>query len=163
MLKSLVWLTVTGSMLLVVEIACGADGGCNGNYDCAPCCWFHHCKHCCKCPSSCEAPREAPREAPVAPRAAIVESMPVFQMTPGVIAMPMMMAARQATFEQPREQTCSTSKDRLDALETTVSALDLRMRTIQRSVEIQTRILEEMKAEGRFPQRYLPPSGVVTP
>jgi len=160
MLKSLVWLTVSGSMLLVVEIACGADTGCGGKHDCAPVCWFHHCKHCCEC----QCPeREAPRAAPVAPRAAIVESMPVFQMTPGVIAMPMMMAARQATFEQPREQTCSTSKDRLDALETTVSALDLRMRTIQRSVEIQTRILEEMKAEGRFPQRYLPPGGVVTP
>jgi hypothetical protein len=94
--------------------------------------------------------------------------MPVFQMTPGVIAMPMMMAgvARQASFEQPRapaEQTCSNSKDRLDALETQVEALNLRMKTIQRSVEIQTRILEEMKAEGRFPQRYLPPHDVVAP
>jgi hypothetical protein len=37
------------------------------------------------------------------------------------------------------------------------------MMTIQRSVEIQTRILEELKAEGRFPQRYLPPSGVIAP
>jgi hypothetical protein len=94
--------------------------------------------------------------------------MPVFQMTPGVIAMPMMMAgvSRQASFEQPRsapEPTCSTSKDRLDALETQVGALNLRMMTIQRSMEIQTRILEEMKAEGRFPQRYLPPAGVIAP
>lgn len=90
--------------------------------------------------------------------------MPVYTMSPSFVAMPMIYAAgaRQMSFEDNRsrsEPNCSTSKDRLDALEVQVEALNTRMKVIQRSVEIQTRILEEMKAEGRFPQRYLGKDG----
>jgi hypothetical protein len=87
--------------------------------------------------------------------------MPVFQLTPGVVTMPMMMAgfgAAQRSAETPRsERACSTSKDRMDELEAQVDALNLRMKTIQRSMEIQVRLLEEMKAEGKLPSRYAPP------
>ena len=118
------------------------------------CCKHHGC-YCCPAPE----PREAPRAA-YAPRAAVVDSMPVFQVTPGVVAMPMMMAgfARQVPEERPRStpKECDQAHDRIDQLEQKVDALDLRMQTIMRSVEIQTRILEEMKAERVFPKRYLP-------
>jgi hypothetical protein len=98
----------------------------------------------------------------------IVDSMPVFQMTPGVVAMPMMMAAptRAISFdtrslETPRdlpqsraaETSCASSKGRLDELEMQVDALNLRMKTIQRSVELQTRILEEIRTELPRKQR----------
>lgn len=117
------------------------------------CCKHHH--GCCCCQES--QSRDVPR-APFAPRAAVVDSMPVFQMTPGVVAMPMMMAGFARSLpEQPRSapQECDNACQRIDQLEQKVDALDLRMQTIMRSVEIQTRILEEMKAEKMFPKRYL--------
>ena len=90
--------------------------------------------------------------------------MPVFQMTPGVMAMPMMMAgfptaSRAVSFDNTRdlprapEQSCASSKGRLDELEMQVDALNLRMKTIQRSVELQTRILEEIRTELPRKQR----------
>jgi len=89
----------------------------------------------------------------------------MFNATPGVFAMPMMMpmAVQPTSFQTKElkspEQTCSTSSSRFVEIEDRVNALDLRMRTIQRAVEIQTRILEEMKEEGRFPSRYLSQPG----
>ena len=84
-----------------------------------------------------------------------------------IMAMPMMVggftSARAVSFvpEETRslapraaERSCAGSSDRLDLLEQQVDALNLRMKTIQRAVEIQTRILEEMKAEGNFPKKF---------
>ena len=96
----------------------------------------------------------------------MVESLPMFNATPGVFSMPMMMpmSIQQASFQQPRaaEPTCSSSGSRMSDVEERVNALDVRMRTIQRAVEIQTRILEEMKEENIFPKRYLQGSGTET-
>ncbi len=85
----------------------------------------------------------------------------MFNATPGVFSMPMMMpmAIQPTSFQQPKalEQSCSSSSGsngRITDIEDRVNALDLRMRTIQRAVEIQTLILEEMKAEGNFPSRF---------
>lgn len=161
-------LAIAGLLLSTAAPAKAFHGhgyGCGCESDCSGAHWCHHgCRSCCNCQGS--SSREAPRSVATAPRAAIVESMPVFQMTPGVVTMPMMMAgfARQAPEEpRSREASCNTSKDRLDLLETQMAALDLRMQTIQRSVEIQTRILEEMKADGKFPSRYLTPPPAPAP
>jgi hypothetical protein len=146
------------NLALVLAARPALAGGCG----CEAAAHCKVCKHCCRqCDST--PSRSAPQPRAVyAPRAAVVDSLPVFQMSPGVIAMPMMMTTnRQVSFEEPRARSspdCSTSKDRIDVLEDKVEALNLRMQTIQRSVEIQTRILEEMKAERMFPQRYLPPA-----
>jgi hypothetical protein len=79
--------------------------------------------------------------------------MPVVPMMPIYMAAPMYTtAARQYVAEEPRtrsEPNCATSKDRLDTLEMQVEALNLRMKTILRSVEIQQVILEEIKNQGK--------------
>ncbi|MCA9202000.1 MAG: hypothetical protein KDA59_03105, partial [Planctomycetales bacterium] len=71
---------------------------------------------------------------------------------PAMMAMPMMLGvqtqARAASFESPQQCDCNDLEDRLNDLDRRVDALDLRMQTIQRAVEIQTRILEELKAQG---------------
>jgi len=160
MTKWLCWLALAGTFCLVAGNVSMAGHGCGCDRSYGKSCCRHHC---CRCECEEREPRESrvPRAA-LAPRAAIVESMPVFQFTPGVVAMPMMMASAGISrgmsldqFRSPSEQNCSASKDRIDALELQVEALDLRMQTIQRSVEIQTKILEEMKAEKIFPKRYL--------
>ena len=85
---------------------------------------------------------------------------------PAMMAMPMMPMmmgqvpmTRAVSFEEPRsrgtERTCETSQDRIDELDARVEALNLRMKTIQRSVEIQTRILEELKAQGTIGNKPL--------
>jgi len=132
-----------------------AGNGCGCEKVCYDCCRHHHRRHCCECEEKEE--RSVRRAPPAAPRAAIVESMPVFQLTPGIVTMPMVLNARAASFEAPRsrEESCASSSDRLDLLELKVESLHVRLQTIQRSVEIQTRILEEMKAEGKFPRRYV--------
>src|SRR5436190_14489475 len=137
------------------ESNCGERSACHTC--CRSCCCRHH--HDCCCCDNGNRSRSVPF-GEVAPRAAIVESMPVFQMTPGVVAMPMMMASFGASANRSvptsRDQSCAGSKDRVDELEIQVEALNVRMKTIQRSMEIQVRLLEEMKAEGKFPNRYLP-------
>lgn len=168
MAKWMSWLTIVGGLLLLNAPSFGGETNCG----CDRPCHRPYCKSCCKCACKCgtdraepRAARAAPRAAPlVAPRAMIVESMPVFSMQPGIVTMPVMLAsgARQLPAEEPRsraEPNCSTSKDRLDALEVRVEALNERMMLIQRSVEIQTRILQEMKDEKIFPKRYLGEAG----
>ena len=69
---------------------------------------------------------------------------------------------RGISFEDTRdrsrgsERNCEGSQDRLDELDARVEALNLRMQTIQRAVEIQTRILEELKAEGKIGGKKVP-------
>lgn len=82
---------------------------------------------------------------------------------PAMMAMPMMPVmygqgvmpvARAAAFEEekPRsrgtERSCAGSADRIDELDARVEALNLRLKTVQRAVEIQTAILEELKTSG---------------
>jgi hypothetical protein len=89
---------------------------------------------------------------------------------PAMMAMPMMPVmysqgmtpvARAAAFEEekPRsraaERSCAGSADRIDALDERVEDLHLRLKTVQRAVEIQTAILEELKARGSIGGRKL--------
>jgi len=164
--SSKVWALAAGLLVVfagtTVLPAGGFDCGCDRPtcVSCNPCAHgklgkkhcHHHYHHYCE-----EQPARR-RGAEAAPRAAIVDSIPMFQMSAGVVAMPMMMTTgvRAASFvpeTRAAEQTCASSGGRLDEIEAQVDALNLRMRTIQRSVEIQTRILEEMKAEGMFPKK----------
>ena len=69
--------------------------------------------------------------------------------------MPMMVGQTPATRATP-EPTCAGSQDRLDDLDARVEALNLRMKTIQRAVEIQTVILEELRAKGSIGGQKLP-------
>ena len=91
----------------------------------------------------------------------------MMQQMPMMMAMPMMMGmgmpmmgattqARSVSYERPREDCCSESERRLDDLDDRVDALDMRMQTIQRAVEIQTRILEEIKAQGTIGKTAIP-------
>lgn len=171
----LVWVSTASAQ-------CGCGGAvptcqcqCQSCQQCQPIVIYKQAKHLCKhrC-HNCypeEAPpqrKSAPPVAEAPPKAAVVESLPMFNMTPGVFAMPMMMpmpmAVQPASYQPksaPPETTCAASRDRIVEIEDRVNALDLRMQTIQRSLEIQTRILEEMKAEGKFPSRYLPQGAAV--
>ena len=126
------------------------------------------CGHCCAAPQeSREAPRERSRAAAI-PSGPIVESYPAMRAMPAMMMMPVMsmpMAygavpeTRSAPYqERSAEPTCSGSKDRLDDLDARVEALDLRMRTIQRAVELQTRLLEELKATGSLGGDKTPPA-----
>ena len=82
---------------------------------------------------------------------------------PAMMTMPMMPmmfgqavapTTRAVSFDDDRtrsrgnERTCEASQDRIDELDARVEALNLRIKTIQRSVEIQTQILQELKAQG---------------
>lgn len=120
-------------------------GGCSHHYNCCHC-----------CPTDQRSSRDAEpafsRAAPQAPSGPIVESYPMMRAMPMMASMPMMMMgtqARAASFEkQSRDDCCTELEKRMDALDERVDAFDLRMQTIQRAVEIQTRILEEIKAQG---------------
>lgn len=131
-----------------------------------------HCgrPRCCVCCPSTSTPRSTtPRSTPrlaEAPSGPVVYSLPFMQATPMMMAMPMMpmmvapTQARAVSYETPRapERSCASSQDRLDELESRVEALHVRMKTIQRAVEIQTAILEELKDRGAFGGKSAPKS-----
>jgi len=109
--------------------------------------------------------------APVGP---IVESYAMMQQMPMMMAMPMMMGmqvtgmssvvaatqTRPVTYQtQTRTEATSDVDQRLNDLDKRVDALDKRMQTIQGAVEIQTRILEEIKARGSIGNQPIPSSG----
>jgi hypothetical protein len=156
---------------------CGScpQASCGTSY-CRPgCCHGRHCGRCCCCcdrREKREAPRGAARGAQV-PSGPVVESMPMMRAVPAMMAMPMMPmmmgqapSYRAVSFDEPRnrapERSCEGTQDRIDELDARVEALNLRMKTIQRAVEIQTRILEELKAQGTIGNRHLgtPPKPV---
>ncbi len=128
---------------------------------CIPLCLGHrHCKCSCGEKSRGEPQRGLSRSAPP-PSGPVVESYPVMRAMPMMMTMPMMPmmygqavapATRAVSFDDPRsrgtEQTCGGSQNRLDDLDARVEALNLRIKTIQRAVEIQTSILQELKTQG---------------
>jgi hypothetical protein len=70
---------------------------------------------------------------------------------PTIMAMPMMMVGTQArtvSLDEPRprstDTSCSFSQDRLDDLDARVDALNLRLKTMQRAVEMQTVLLQKL-------------------
>lgn len=121
---------------------------------------FHH-KHCCCCECCCgtEQSRMMSIRAAEPPVAPVVGSMPMVTATPTMMMMPMMLGMRAASFEQPRSSRSrgdDDCHDRIDELDARVEALHLRMQTIQRSVEFQTRILEEIKSKGEIGGQKIP-------
>jgi hypothetical protein len=157
--------------------SCGCEqpscGVCNppAARSCTPLCLHRH--RCCCTQGTREAPRESPRFAPRAaqvPTGPIVESYPMMRAMPAMMAMPMMPVmygqavmptARAAAYEEERprsrapERSCAGSADRIDELDARVEALNLRMKTVQRAVEIQTAILEELKTNGTIGKQKL--------
>lgn len=127
----------------------------------------HHGGHCCcgcreddQSRSRDESPAEAfARSTPMAPSGPIVESYPMMRATPAMIAMPMMMgySARNASYDtQSRDDCGDRCQKQIDDLDERVAALDLRLKTIQRAVELQTQILEEIKAQGTIGNSPMP-------
>lgn len=159
------------SVLLAGSPSCGCEepscGVCNASV--GRCCGImclhrHHGRCCARCcdQGTRESPRAAIRAAQI-PVGPVVDSYPVMRAMPAMMAMPMMPVmygqgvmpvARAAAFEEekPRsrgaERSCAGSADRIDELDARVEALNLRLKTVQRAVEIQTAILEELKASG---------------
>ena len=147
---------------------CGCDQAscspCSTNRPATTCC--HRCRRsrcCCSEPAPVRTVRAF--EPPVGP--IVTDSIPVLRSSPAFVAMPfmpMMVSGqmRGISFEDTRdrsrgsERNCEGSQDRLDELDARVEALNLRMQTIQRAVEIQTRILEELKAEGKIGGKKVP-------
>jgi hypothetical protein len=85
----------------------------------------------------------------------MMRAMPAMYAMPMMPVMPMTVGQTSATRAVP-EPTCAGSQDRLDELDARVEALNLRIKTIQRAVEIQTAILEELKAKGSIGGQKLP-------
>ncbi len=108
------------------------------SHHCGKCC--HHCKD----DSRGRGSRDSPSMMARAPVGAIVESVPVTRAVPSLVSMPMMagIPVSQATRQR------SEADERVDELDARVEALHLRMVTIQRSIELQTKILEELRAKG---------------
>ncbi len=81
---------------------------------------------------------------------------------PAMMAMPMMMGypTRSVGFEQPRDECETRFKKRIDELDERVEALDIRMNTILRAVELQTQILEEIKVRGTIGKQPIPQAAV---
>ena len=93
----------------------------------------------------------------MAPSGPIVESYPMMRAVPTMMAMPMMLGTQVRGYDDRAPDPCdSRLKERMDALDVRVNALDVRMETIQRAVEIQTRILEELKAQGTIGNQPVP-------
>ncbi len=106
-----------------------------------------HCGHCCE-----EEERPANRAimgARAAPVGAIVESFPIMRAMPSMVSMPMMaMQTAPVSTQSGSREARSDQDDRLDEMDARVEALHLRMQTIQRSVELQTQILLELRDQG---------------
>lgn len=125
------------------------------------CCHHHGC-HCCRKDDrrSREVEPSFARSVPVAPSGPIVESYPMMRAVPAMMAMPMMISpqVRGVSLDSQPRDLCDDrqQRNRLDELDERVDALDLRMQTLQRAVEIQTRILEEIKAQGTIGNKPIP-------
>jgi hypothetical protein len=116
-------------------------------------------EHCCKHCSEDRGTRGAnnpPEFFARAPVGAVVDSVPVTRAVPSLVSVPMMAGvpvSRAAT------TSCEADDERIDELDARVEALHLRMVTIQRSIELQTQILEELRDKGTIggtPLRRLP-------
>jgi len=115
----------------------------------------HCCQHCGEGRGT-RGANNAPEFFARAPMGAVVDSMPVTRAVPSLVSMPMMAGIPVSRAAAP---SCETDDGRLDELDARVEALHLRMMTIQRSIELQTQILEELSSKGTIggtPPRRLP-------
>ncbi|MGE0757402.1 MAG: hypothetical protein AB7F89_11275 [Pirellulaceae bacterium] len=163
---------LTGTILVLGYVSptsaadCGSErarpSSCGEYAVCRQCCCRSH--RCCCERRQPEPLRAVPRYAEV-PSGPIVESYPVMRAAPTMMVMPVMpmmmgVSVRGVSLEEPRSReyqpTCASSKDRLDELDDRVEALNLRLQTIQRAVELQTVLLEELRAQGAFGTKSAP-------
>lgn len=125
------------------ETTCGCDAPRYG-------CHRHHChRGCNSCPPGCQSYPTQSRGLPLAPSGPIVESVPMMRMMP-LVAAPMMLAsyAPQAERAVPRDEpTCQASSSRLAQLEERFTALQMRVDTLQTTLENQTAILQAIKTK----------------
>ena len=85
-----------------------------------------------------------------APIGVVVDSVPVVRAVPSLVSMPMMAGIPVARAAR------GTDDERIDELDARVEALHLRMVTIQRSIELQTKILQELSATGSIGGKRIP-------
>lgn len=154
-------------LILGVPAAARAEQDCGCKQQtcspCKTCCKLslfcrHHC--CCCDDHDRGGGRFAPQQIP---RAALVDSMPVFSLQPGVMTIPVMnfagVAGAGRAAPTPARDDCGGSADRLTDLERRVDALDTRTRSILRAVELNTVALERLAAGGKLPQPATPAPG----
>lgn len=109
-----------------------------------PCCKPHCRKHCC---DDSQRGSRSSRGADTTSRASgpVAETVSVT----GLVAMPMMSFRTMSRASESRAtSTCDNQDDRIEELDARVEALHLRLVTMQRSVELQTTILEELRDSG---------------
>ena len=148
---------ITITLLSIYNGSATTAGDCGK--DQAPTCRTH-CHRCCKhrcCDSQPAATTAQTRFLAQVPSGPVVESFPVMRAAPMMMAMPMMMVGtpvRTGTFQAPpattADTTCASSQSQLADLDARVNALDFRMKTIQRTIELQTELLQELKNRGAF-------------
>jgi hypothetical protein len=134
----------------VLPALAGNGCGCETTCGCeAPRCFCHH-HHCHRGCNSCQQPYpQQSRGLPPAPSGPIVESVPMMRMMP-LMAAPMMLASYAPQTERalPREEaTCQASSSRLAQLEERFVALQMRVDTLQSTLENQTAILQAIKTK----------------
>ncbi len=101
-------------------------------------------KHCCH---GRKAGSRSSRSADTTSRASGPVAEPVS--VTGLVAMPMMSFRTMTPTTASRSaNTCDRDDDRIEELDARVEALHLRLVTMQRSVELQTTILEELRDSG---------------
>jgi hypothetical protein len=88
----------------------------------------------------------------------MMQAMPMMMAMP-MMGMPMATQARTVAFEQPRSSVtdcCEELEKRMNALDERVDALDKNLQTIQRTLALQTKILEEIKEQGTIGSKPIP-------
>jgi len=75
---------------------------------------------------------------------------------PALVSMPMMLGATADANRSATRSSCDEHDDRISEMDERIEALHVRMMTIQRSVELQTKILEELRASGSIGGTRLP-------
>lgn len=121
---------------------CPLLGGCGHQSHCCsdPCC----CSSCC-CGSQGSRGYEDQTRAAPAPQTQQVQvrSAPVSLAMPTLVSLPMFGSGLASA-----SRSSSSSNSRIDDLEERVDSLHRRMIVIERAVEVQTEVLEEIKARG---------------
>ena len=119
-----------------------------------------HSRCCCKRRSSGDSANRSVPSGPVA------ESFPEMRAMPALMAMPTLTMFRAVSVEPNSRSArgatlCEDQDERLDELDARVEALHLRMQTMQRAVELQTQILEEIKLKGTIGGSKIPVNSIV--
>ncbi len=120
----------------------------------APCERHCHSKCCCKKQGSRDSSNRSMPSGPVA------ESFPETRAMPALMAIPTLTMFRTVSVESDSRSRsgsqCDDQEERINELDARIEAIHLRMQTVQRSVELQTQILEEIKLKGTIGGTRIP-------